>query len=125
MRPKTNPDIMKFRKPGKFLQARFRYLKQQGLYRSVGTVADMLGYEGRGIMYLIFNGEQSINLKDMHLYKKTFKLTELEQYQLSVLTCYHKADNAFEKRHFRKFLKGEKVVVKPVSSLKRNKNAEV
>ena len=96
---------MKFKKPGKFLQAKFRYLKENKKYRSVEDLANDLGYTRRGIVYMIFSGECIIQLKDMALYKKAFNLTEAEVERLVLLVCYNKADNIYEKRIFRGALK--------------------
>lgn len=96
-----NPVITKFKKPGDYLRAKFKYLKFKKVYSSAREISETLGFYGRGNMYNLFHHRAPIDLKKIKLYKKTFKLNKEEEEFLILLICLNKSETPLEKKIFR------------------------
>lgn len=99
-----NPDINKFKSPGKYLYQKFKYLKSIKVYKNAEEPAKLLGYNTKGGMYYLFSEEINVDLNKIKLFKKVFKLSKEDEERFCLLACYGKADSPFEKKLFRNLL---------------------
>lgn len=99
-----NPDIFKFKSVGKYLYQKFKYLKQEGYYSSKEEVSKLLGFSNRSGFYHLIYENVNIDLSKIRLYKKVFRLNDVEEKRLGLLACYVKADSPFEKKLFKDLL---------------------
>lgn len=103
-----NPNIKKCKTSGEFLYARFKYMKFEQIFTSAEEVASLLGYNTRGALYLIFNNEQPVDLREIELYSDVFQLTKKEEEIFCLMVCHDKAKSDFEKKVFKKLLREAK-----------------
>lgn len=96
-----NPDIKKYRDPGKFLKAKFYYLKEMGVFKTVLEASTELGYDGRGRMYGIFHNKISVVLSRIKIYKKVFQLTKEEEEFLILLVSLNNSETPLQRKIFK------------------------
>lgn len=100
-----NPDINKYKSLGKYIEAKIKYLKQEGYYKSKEEISNLLGFSNRSGIYHLIYGTMNVDLNKIKIYKKAFMLTKEEEERFCLLACYSKADNPFEKKLFNNLLK--------------------
>ena len=99
------PRIINFISPGEFLRARWVYLKKIGVYRSMHSLGDHLGYTSRVSVYNILNMAVNIDVNLIDIYQKAFKLSKKETDILTLLISLHRSTTEIEELALKREIK--------------------